>query len=251
MEIEKLTGKNSPQEVTSVDPSEKAYNDYNHNSLDDFLQDLSKEREIFEPSGENNIITEEINQSENFKEKEATEEIKKKNKRVNDIAAKVIVKTIDKGIGFSCSLISMDSDESFNADEDDLQDLVQVWQEIMPENKTIPAWSQLLMLYPVIYGPIFKKAFDVRKLNKKIAELETKNIEQQEELMNLKFQNQKNEISKNKPTKEEKNSESNLSEDEITKQVLKLREDLVPISQIVEKLTIPYSKVRKIIKNSL
>ena len=80
-----------------------------------------------------------------------------------------IARLIDTGIDFALSNFVARNNESYRADEKDLEDIAQCWGEISQEhNWSIgPEWS-LAILYVMVYGPLVKQAITDRR----IAEIE-------------------------------------------------------------------------------
>lgn len=97
-----------------------------------------------------------------------------------------IARIIDTGIDFTLSNFVAQNDQSYKADEKDLDDIAQCWGEISEErNWNIgPEWT-LVILYLMVYGPLVRQAFTDRKtalLEERQAVLEKRvsQIEQQQ-----------------------------------------------------------------------
>lgn len=102
-----------------------------------------------------------------------------------------IARAIDMGIDFTLSNFVAHNDESYRADEKDLEDIAQCWGEISQEhNWNIgPEWS-LGILYVMVYGPLVKQAITDRRM----AELESRQRMLEERIRNM-------ESKENDPTK--------------------------------------------------
>lgn len=76
-----------------------------------------------------------------------------------------IAKVIDTGIDFTLSNFVARNDESYRADERDLQDIAECWGELAEEKgwSIGPEWS-LVILYIMVYGPLVKQAFTDRRI---------------------------------------------------------------------------------------
>lgn len=248
MDINELAGENITEKKTVIENNNidsKDYNDYKYSSFDDYLKEINESKEDF-PISEEKIETPEHIDIQEEKNNTANEKIK-------HTTAKVLTKTIDKALGFSAGMIALDSDcDDFYADDDDLKDLIEVWQEVLPSHKTIHPGFQLLMLYPVIYGPIFKRAFDARKQNKRIKELEQINFEKEKEIQKLRFDKAKHDIINNDASQNEtKKTVVNDNKEvtpEIIEAILKMHNDFVPMQKIADTIGVSYNKVRKICK---
>lgn len=90
-----------------------------------------------------------------------------------------IARLVDTGIDFALSNFVARNDESYRADERDLEDIAECWGEIAHDHdwNIGPEW-QLAILYIMVYGPIVKQAITDRR----IAELETRQQLQEERL---------------------------------------------------------------------
>lgn len=90
-----------------------------------------------------------------------------------------IARLVDTGIDFALSNFVARNDESYRADERDLEDIADCWGEIAQDHdwNIGPEW-QLAILYIMVYGPIVKQAITDRR----IAELEARQQLQEERL---------------------------------------------------------------------
>ena len=90
-----------------------------------------------------------------------------------------IARLIDTGIDFTLSNFVARNDESYRADERDLQDIAEAWGEVSEEhNWNIgPEWT-LAILYVMVYGPLVKQALYDRRM----AEMEARLKEQEERI---------------------------------------------------------------------
>lgn len=259
MDIDNLISKNELSSEKNSDiiiesdipkESEKNYNDYKYSSFDEYLNEINQPKEDF--PNDNNSRENQANAEINIPSA-AEEKTNSANEKIKHTTAKVVTKTIDKALGFSAGLIALDPDcDDFYADDDDLKDLIEVWKEVLPSHKTIHPGFQLLMLYPVIYGPIFKRAFDARKQNKRIKELEQINFEKEKEIQKLKFEKAKHDIINNDASQNEtKKTVVNDNKEvtpEIIETILKMHNDFVPMQKIADTIGVSYNKVRKICK---
>lgn len=82
-----------------------------------------------------------------------------------------IARLIDTGIDFTLSNFVAKNDESYRADERDLEDIADCWGELAQEKgwSIGPEWS-LVILYIMVYGPLLKQAVADRRF----AELEAR-----------------------------------------------------------------------------
>ena len=96
-----------------------------------------------------------------------------------------IARLIDTGIDFTLSNFVAHNNETYRADEKDLEDIAQCWGEISQEHgwSIGPEWS-LIILYIMVYGPLVKQAITDRR----VAELEMRQ-QQLEARMNAMEQN--------------------------------------------------------------
>ena len=80
-----------------------------------------------------------------------------------------IARIVDTGIDFTLSNFVAHNNESYRADERDLQDIAECWGELAEDKgwSIGPEWS-LVILYIMVYGPLVKQAVTDRKM----AELE-------------------------------------------------------------------------------
>ena len=80
-----------------------------------------------------------------------------------------IARMVDTGIDFTLSNFVAHNNESYRADERDLQDIAECWGELAEEKgwSLGPEWT-LIILYIMVYGPLVKQAVTDRKM----AELE-------------------------------------------------------------------------------
>ena len=93
-----------------------------------------------------------------------------------------VAKTLNKGVGITCSLIADEDIELFLCDAEDLAELCEYiyeWRKLSDE--VLPPWLQLVVSACLIFFPKFKEAFSIRKEKKKIVQLETK----QDELLKI------------------------------------------------------------------
>ena len=77
-----------------------------------------------------------------------------------------IARMIDTGIDFTLSNFVAHNNETYRADEKDLQDIAECWGEISQEHgwSLGPEWS-LVILYIMVYGPLVKQAITDRRLS--------------------------------------------------------------------------------------
>lgn len=77
-----------------------------------------------------------------------------------------IARLVDTGIDFALSNFVARNDESYRADERDLEDIADCWGEIAQEHdwNIKPEW-QLAILYIMVYGPLVKQAITDRRLS--------------------------------------------------------------------------------------
>lgn len=82
-----------------------------------------------------------------------------------------IARLIDTGIDFTLSNFVAKNNETYRADERDLQDIAECWGELAEEKgwSIGPEWS-LIILYIMVYGPLVKQAITDRRM----AELEAR-----------------------------------------------------------------------------
>lgn len=82
-----------------------------------------------------------------------------------------IARLIDTGIDFTLSNFVAKNDETYRADERDLEDIADCWGELAQEKgwSIGPEWS-LVILYIMVYGPLLKQAVADRRF----AELEAR-----------------------------------------------------------------------------
>ena len=76
-----------------------------------------------------------------------------------------IARLVDTGIDFALSNFVAHNNESYRADERDLQDIAECWGEVAQEKgwSIGPEWS-LIILYIMVYGPLVKQAITDRRL---------------------------------------------------------------------------------------
>lgn len=90
-----------------------------------------------------------------------------------------IARMIDTGIDFALSNFVARNNETYRADERDLQDIAECWGEISQERGwNIGPEMSLVILYIMVYGPLVKQAFTDRRL----AELEARQQLQEDRL---------------------------------------------------------------------
>lgn len=90
-----------------------------------------------------------------------------------------IARLVDTGIDFALSNFVARNDESYRADERDLEEIADCWGEIAQDHdwNIGPEW-QLAILYIMVYGPLVKQALTDRRL----AEMEARQQLQEERL---------------------------------------------------------------------
>lgn len=97
--------------------------------------------------------------------------------------AKILTRVNDSLNSFICSLIADDDPDKFKANKTDLKDIEDVIYDFRKESdKHLPAWLQIALFIGATYGPLYKSAFDMRKLNKRNAILEAENKLQQQQI---------------------------------------------------------------------
>ena len=76
-----------------------------------------------------------------------------------------IARIIDTGIDFALSNFVARNDQSYRADERDLQDIAEAWGEVSEEHQWHigPEWT-LAILYIMVYGPLVKQAVADRRM---------------------------------------------------------------------------------------
>lgn len=90
-----------------------------------------------------------------------------------------IARMIDTGIDFALSNFVARNNETYRADERDLQDIAECWGEISQERGwNIGPEMSLVILYIMVYGPLVKQAFTDRRL----AEIEARQQLQEDRL---------------------------------------------------------------------
>lgn len=96
-----------------------------------------------------------------------------------------IARMVDTGIDFTLSNFVAHNDESYRADERDLQDIAECWGELAEEKgwSLGPEWS-LVILYIMVYGPLVKQAFTDRRM----AELEARQAALEERMKAYEYQ---------------------------------------------------------------
>ena len=106
-------------------------------------------------------LTNPENEQLDYEAQEETEVSPEKAQRTGERIARII----DTGIDFTLSNFVAHNDQSYKADEKDLEDIAQCWGEISQEhNWNIgPEWS-LVFLYLIVYGPLVKQALTDRKM---------------------------------------------------------------------------------------
>lgn len=75
-----------------------------------------------------------------------------------------IARLVDTGIDFTLSNFVAKNDQSYKADERDLQDIGDCWGELAEEKgwSIGPEWS-LIILYIMVYGPLVKQSINDRR----------------------------------------------------------------------------------------
>ena len=90
-----------------------------------------------------------------------------------------IARMIDTGIDFALSNFVARNNETYRADERDLQDIAECWGEISQERGwNIGPEMSLVILYIMVYGPLVKQAFTDRRM----AEIEARQQMQEDRL---------------------------------------------------------------------
>lgn len=86
-------------------------------------------------------------------------------------AGERIARLVDTGIDFALSNLVARNNESYRADEKDLQDIAECWGEISQERGwNMGPGASLVILYIMVYGPLVKQAMTDRR----VAELEAR-----------------------------------------------------------------------------
>lgn len=77
-----------------------------------------------------------------------------------------IARLADAGIDFALSNFVAHNNETYRADERDLQDIAECWGELAGERgwSIGPEWS-LVILYAMVYGPLLKQAVADRRMD--------------------------------------------------------------------------------------
>jgi hypothetical protein len=150
---------------------------------DDILSKLSTPlQEIEEPDdygfddgdeGKGGDDPEKSNGGETNQDETEKGELKKRFQRLNKQGAKGIVKILDLGNANLCRKLSYSDDaEQFRADKDDLEDLQEVLQEILPnkggDKLSIPVWVQLIIYILLAFAPAIITALTERGDNKEL-----------------------------------------------------------------------------------
>jgi len=95
-------------------------------------------------------------------------------KKTNQLAAKTIVNSADNILALLLSIYALSDDiETYKLDENELSDLIELMESMMPEDKTfLPEWLLVVIGISTIYGKKIKTASIERKENKKKQKLE-------------------------------------------------------------------------------
>lgn len=93
-----------------------------------------------------------------------------------------IARLIDTGIDFTLSNFVARNNETYRADERDLQDIAEAWGEVSEEHQWNigPEWT-LAILYIMVYGPLVKQAVADRRM----AELEARQATLEEQMKTI------------------------------------------------------------------
>ncbi len=93
-----------------------------------------------------------------------------------------IARLIDTGIDFALTNFVAKNDESYRADERDLQDIAEAWGEVSEEHNWHigPEWT-LAILYVMVYGPLVKQAVTDRRMA--IMEAEQKAMKERQQML--------------------------------------------------------------------
>ena len=98
-----------------------------------------------------------------------------------------IARLIDTGIDFTLSNFVAKNNETYRADDRDLQDIADCWGELAEEKgwSIGPEWS-LIILYIMVYGPLVKQALTDRRM----AELEARQSILEEQMKTIQMNQQ-------------------------------------------------------------
>lgn len=95
---------------------------------------------------------------------------------------KRIAQVIDVGFSFVASNFIAHTDKEYKASPSDLEDIAQAWGDIAEEKQwEFSPYTQLLVLYAIVYAPLAKEAFNDRRL----AEVENRQDSQAEQIKAL------------------------------------------------------------------
>lgn len=177
---------------------------YEIKTANELLSELSNNKQKFETT----IKFDDTPPEASEEEKKAEQEKTQANINMNNLASSVLVDSGDRAIGWGLSLIALDNDiDKFCADKESRDNLKELVRAMMPKNMTvIPPWVQLVIMFPLIYGPKLKQAMELRKLNKENREhkKEIDRLKRQLEIQNLRTEAEK---IKGKLEKEEQKQE--------------------------------------------
>lgn len=145
--------------TVEVIPEEKKY------SLDGFFSEMNEEKESFN-------IPEERREAIAEKPDVKPEETGKAQSAKQKWSSKFITKNVDRAIAFTASVIALDDEiEPYKAPQGDLDDIDEIVYELLKQHGgNIPPGLALLIMIPLIYGPIFKEAIANRRVNKRLVE---------------------------------------------------------------------------------
>ena len=95
---------------------------------------------------------------------------------------KRIAQVIDVSFNFVASNFIAHTDKEYKASPSDLEDIAQAWGDIAEEKQwEFSPYTQLLVLYAIVYAPLAKEAFNDRR----IAEVENRQESQAEQIKAL------------------------------------------------------------------
>ena len=95
---------------------------------------------------------------------------------------KRIAQVIDVSFSFFASNFIAHTDKEYKANPCDLEDIAQAWGDIAEEKQwEFSPYTQLLVLYAIVYAPLAKEAFNDRRL----AEVENRQDSQAEQIKAL------------------------------------------------------------------
>lgn len=95
---------------------------------------------------------------------------------------KRIAQVIDVSFSFFASNFIAHTDKEYKANPSDLEDIAQAWGDIAEEKQwEFSPYTQLLVLYAIVYAPLAKEAFNDRRL----AEVENRQDSQAEQIKAL------------------------------------------------------------------